>query len=570
MKLVLIPRSTLKFKSVPQLPGAVLGTSPIVVTAAGLAYTVSLNLPALLTSLNAYYQPVNTNLLFPPVNVLTYIPTTEHAAIRNFTATTDLSSYINTAIAAVQSAQGGTLVFPKGLYPIASTIGQSGLRNVVIRGEGGLDLTYAGNTGTVIKFTGTGAGNIVNLQDHRGVWVRDLQVVYTSNSFTGTMFNCVTTFQTGCGSGFENVQCYQITNNGHTAGQCFYLRNNVDVTWRNCYVSHASIGWLGLFNADATAPTNETNIIRLYNCTAIALTLAAIVNPIIGWSCYGCNFEPSDTNAPAGILATGAHIIKNFSMYSCVFADAQANGTWINCPVDIYNFEMYGGAILTISGTVTAAKFGSAFIGALTFSGVLFDGHNIGIDLQNISTTGFTVYGCNFLNTTTKLSGISGVDAGSMRFSNNPGTVDAPFVSGILPIANGGMGVGSGAPIYTIAALAVNMNSVADTAFNITLPSGYTRYRIQALMVAHASADLTAATTVHYGLFTSTGGGGTAAVADTASTISATANSTNNDAQFIGPSITAAFNNGQLFFRVITAHGAAATADVYLQIQPLF
>lgn len=59
MKLVLIPRSTLKFKSVPQLPGAVLGTNPIVVTAGGLTYTVSLNLVTLVTSLNAYYAPIS-------------------------------------------------------------------------------------------------------------------------------------------------------------------------------------------------------------------------------------------------------------------------------------------------------------------------------------------------------------------------------------------------------------------------------------------------------------------------------------------------------------------------------
>lgn len=61
MKLVLVPRtqlsarlaarSTLRAKAIPQLPGAVLGTSPIVVTAAGLTYTVSLNLVALAASI---------------------------------------------------------------------------------------------------------------------------------------------------------------------------------------------------------------------------------------------------------------------------------------------------------------------------------------------------------------------------------------------------------------------------------------------------------------------------------------------------------------------------------------
>lgn len=59
MKLVLIPRSTLRLKTFRQLPANVLGTSPIVVTAAGLAYTVSFNLPALITSLNTVFAPIS-------------------------------------------------------------------------------------------------------------------------------------------------------------------------------------------------------------------------------------------------------------------------------------------------------------------------------------------------------------------------------------------------------------------------------------------------------------------------------------------------------------------------------
>jgi hypothetical protein len=174
------------------------------------------------------------------LSVLDFIPVAEHAAIQAYTSTTDLSTYIAAAITALGSRYG-TLFFPRGRYSIASAITADNLRNVIFQGEGGHDLTYAGTSGTVIRFTGTGSGSIVTMADHRGVWWRDIQVVYTSNSFTGTFFNCATTFQTGCASGFENVQCYQITNNGHTAGQCWYLKNNVDVTFRNCYASHATM-----------------------------------------------------------------------------------------------------------------------------------------------------------------------------------------------------------------------------------------------------------------------------------------------------------------------------------------
>ena len=351
-------------------------------------------------------------------SVLDFIPVAEHAAILAYTSTTDVSTYINAAIAAVATG-GGTLYFPAGRYTIAAVIGQASLRNVRLVGEGGRDLTYAGDTGTVIRFTGTGAGAIVNLTDHRGVRVENLQVVYTSNSYTGTIFNCATTFSTGCGSAFRDVQVYQITNSGHTAGQCFYLKNNVDVTFDNVYVSHATYGWVGLFESDATVPTNETNIIRLVNCTSIGLTSAAIANPIVGWSCYGCNFELGDGDIPAGIVATGAHTVTNLGVYNCVFADSSVAGGWINLPVNVYNFTMVGGAILTNSvGFGTGIRLGNTFAAGIVVHGVLFGGLSIGIELL-CSGTIASIMGNEFLNTTTALIGTANLDATSVVIANN-------------------------------------------------------------------------------------------------------------------------------------------------------
>lgn len=637
-------------------------------------------------------------------SVFDYIPASFHAAIRAYTSTVDVSTYINTALAALGSATGSSrLLFPKGKYRITSAIGQDGLRNVELVGEGGLDLTYAGNSGTVIEFTGTGSGNAVTLTGHRGVWVRDMQIVYTSNSFTGTVVNLATTFTTGCGSGFQNVQIYQITGTGRTAGQCYYLKNNVDVTFINCYVSHANYGWLGLFETDATSPTNETNIVKLYGCTSIALNTAAIVNPIVGWSCYGCNFELSASNAPAGIVCTGAHSVTNLGLYSCVFADSTAAGTWINMPVSVFGFTMIGGGLLTntvATGTGILLGAGGKVIAGVVIHGVIFSGLSVGINFA-VAGSIASIQGNNFLNTTTPISGAANLDATSIVVANNGytatplqpavggtglttftvGDIITATGSGTLAVINdvatgnalisGGAGViplwgkigatthiatatanrlfgwdGSGNPslitqpaaglvisggalalandlsalealssaglaartgtdtwaqrtitgtsnqtsitngdgvsgnptialafpahIYiTATATAVNMNAVADTTLNISLPAGSTRFRIQAIMVHHASADLTAATTVQYGLFTSAGGGGTTIAAAQNSTISSTAESTNNNFQSLTLAITASFNNSQLFFRVTTAHGSAATADVTLQICPL-
>lgn len=118
-------------------------------------------------------------------------------------------------------------------------------------------------------------------------------------------------------------------------------------------------------------------------------------------------------------------------------------------------------------------------------------------------------------------------------------------------------------------ALGVDMNAVADTALTIALPPGVTRFRIQNLLIWGASVAINAATQVQYALYTAAAAGGTAIISPTASTISATAADAANSAHYISPSAHAFMEDTSLFFRVTTAHGAAATANVAIQVQAL-
>lgn len=357
------------------------------------------------------------------VSVFDFIPQTEHAAILDFTSTADLATYINSAITAI-NVKGGTLYFPKGLYPIASAIGANGLSNIILQGSGGKDLTYAGTKGTVIKFTGTGSGNILTLTDHRGVWVRDIQIVYVSNSFTGTMVNCASSFSTGNGSGFHNVQCYQITNTGRSAAQCFYVKNNVDVVFDSVYCSHANYGWIGLFAGD----TGETNMIKLINCTTIALNNYAIINPINGWSLYSVNFEPGlPNNQPVGIYCDPSFTVQNFNMYGCVFADCTTNGTWVYLPW-VFSFSMFGGGMFADAGTVTGIQIGAVFASGISIQNVLFSGITTAVKFDAPSgggtNVGIVALSNNFLSVTTPFSGFANVDAGSIFMGNDPSTTN--------------------------------------------------------------------------------------------------------------------------------------------------
>lgn len=124
-----------------------------------------------------------------------------------------------------------------------------------------------------------------------------------------------------------------------------------------------------------------------------------------------------------------------------------------------------------------------------------------------------------------------------------------------------------GEPVYTAAyATGVNFNSVADTALTVKLPPGYTKYRIQALMLYSASASVT---TAQFALYTAAAAGGTAVVSPTTCLINTASANTNQGLHAVNPSIQATMDDTTLFFRITTPQGSAATASVALQIQPL-
>jgi len=114
----------------------------------------------------------------------------------------------------------------------------------------------------------------------------------------------------------------------------------------------------------------------------------------------------------------------------------------------------------------------------------------------------------------------------------------------------------------------VNFNSAnTDNAIAITLPTGFTRYRLSGVAISGASASLT---TADFGVFTSTGGGGTAIIAAaTAITVSTASEGTTNNMQIVTPAAanTQSFTAATIYFRVGTPQGSAATASVSLYIQ---
>jgi hypothetical protein len=117
----------------------------------------------------------------------------------------------------------------------------------------------------------------------------------------------------------------------------------------------------------------------------------------------------------------------------------------------------------------------------------------------------------------------------------------------------------------------INFNSTnTDNAIAVTLPAGAIAYRVAGLRIGNASASISTAT---FGLFSAAAAAGTAIfAAGQAITVTTASANTNNNAMTVTPANqnTQFYNFTTLFFRVGTAQGSAATADVTIDIDFLY
>lgn len=157
------------------------------------------------------------------------------------------------------------------------------------------------------------------------------------------------------------------------------------------------------------------------------------------------------------------------------------------------------------------------------------------------------------------ITGIVGYPAAAGAAGNVLRSDGTNFVSAVLGAAD----ISPVPGYFATRLVAVNFNAAnTDNAITIVLPTGYTRYRASALIISHPSVNIGTAT---YCLFSAPAGGGNALIANpTTAVLTATAENTSGNSQFVATTFNGHLNVGTLYFRTLTAQGVAATADVTL------
>lgn len=214
----------------------------------------------------------------------------------------DIGAKINAA-AADLGANGGTIIIPAGTYSFSTQINLSSTRSIILQGQGGNSSGAA--TATNLTWTGTGTTSPLNLQNTNGCCVRELELVYSSGSFTGVIVDA---------SGPSSNTAYLLIDrcvfggvSVISASSAISLDKAQSSVVRNCLIGGAANGIIGAASGASFSNANQVIGCTFSNSTG-NISSAAIKSPAQGWVVEGCTFEMGNAAGNLSVIAVGSGV----------------------------------------------------------------------------------------------------------------------------------------------------------------------------------------------------------------------------------------------------------------------
>jgi hypothetical protein len=345
---------------------------------------------------------------------------------------TDNTAAFNTLMTAIGANSGKTVYFPGGIYIFASAPATLGnFAEIWFRGEGNFNAGAGGGAvGSVLRFTGTGAGNFLTVGGAgpaSGLRFSGLCFDYTSASFTGILINGDGT----TGNSLNYSQFYQCsfgsTTNARTAAFLLSLENSVDVSVTDCQFSDALYAVRGV-NTSGQA----SNVVTFRQAIFQRLVTGTVRNPGQAWSFYGCTFEFLVAGTANAIECPAANPAQGLHISGCWFGD-YTSGTSTVLSLNARGVSITGNAFYGIATTTHIALNSGSALG-VSITGNYFQTGSVGVSISN-STSGVIISGNEFSGITTpytapgSLTGVS-----QFWFTGNHGALDYVFSGVIGPV----------------------------------------------------------------------------------------------------------------------------------------
>ena len=298
---------------------------------------------------------------------------TEHFNVKAFGATgngsTDDTSNINLAIAALNAAGGGVLYFPKGQYVVNSTY--NGALTTIsvpcrIIGDGHGHSASESATAILKYNNGSSNRNVFTLNTSNPANFEDLSIVFNAAT---TAYGIYLNGPTGTPVDYSTINRVSVVSPSGTSATGVYSYNGNNTRITNCYIAGNAYGiYLTSDLSDADSPDGGVGFIT--NCVIESNTSAGIYHTSAG-----------GLNIVGNVLHSNAYSYRYVALNAAVTSDIIITSNWI----DVFTYA------ISFEGPSSSGSLSNVIIADNSFAtltGFSFSGVNV-IQVINGSSTWF-------------------------------------------------------------------------------------------------------------------------------------------------------------------------------------
>lgn len=311
------------------------------------------------------------------------------------------------AVAAVSAQNGGTIWLPAGVYLFNNPIVLNNAQGITIKGDGAC--TGGAGYGTKIVYSGTGSTHFIQMTSAAGCRLQGLQILNSSNSFTGAMLRCG-----GSVGNPDAAFCAAQDVVFNATSSCYHLDLDrcIEFAAERCNFAGGAVSVKG----QASAGGSYSNVISFYKCQWVQCAAQPVLYPGQSWSFTSCTWEGLSGGGAGAIGTISTAPFSGLSIHGCWFGDA-SGGEWLS---------LYGGGLdfsgNYISGSIASTTYGISLYSVFDASihGNVFDTFTAAINFAGSNGTGIVIQSNSWPNCTNFLTNTTNAPTSTIVNPNGP------------------------------------------------------------------------------------------------------------------------------------------------------